>query len=114
MVQRKAETQSKGGRELPCKVVKFRSVLLLQLAAVESYTTYTLSYLVVVGKREVGTLPLEGLILCCQGYIIKQILYYSQSVCKVYGRHSTEVTVCCYGCLGFQCKYHDNIKHRFS
>lgn len=55
LVQRKAETHSKRerGRELPCKV-KFRSVLLLQLTAVETCTTYALSYLVILGKTEVG------------------------------------------------------------
>lgn len=55
LVQRKAETHPKRerGRELPCKV-KFRSVLLLQLTAVETCTTYALSYLVILGKTEVG------------------------------------------------------------
>lgn len=76
LVQRKAETCSKRkrGRELPCKVVKFRSVLLLQLTAVETCNTYALSYLVIIGKIEVGIgLLLGGLILCCQGCLIEQI-----------------------------------------
>lgn len=53
-------------------VVKFRLVL-LQSAAVEICAAYTLSYLVVLGRREVSvSLILESLILCCQGSIIKQ------------------------------------------
>lgn len=78
-------------------VVKFRLVLLLQSAAVETCAAYTLSYLVVLGRREVSvSLILESLILCCQGSIIKQtFILHLSAKCMVDLALEISVTVCC-------------------
>jgi len=81
-------------REGESSLAKLSSGLFLQSTAVETSTACALSYLVTLGKIEVGIgLPLQGLIFCCQGC---QAIFLFFSICKVNGRLSTED--CCY-CL---------------